>query len=341
MSFTAHTVVSGGASTGTGIAAMLQKMKPTSTAQLVLTLQVKVASALGWDDKDKIAIQLGEGEHHGLLRLKKDPQGSAVMKRLHAGGNGLRGGPYFRLNLGHVELFVDRRENRRWVKFDNVDDGWIEVVLPGWADETSPNRRPRSTALTVSAPPARQTAVRDLAPHLMGDPPKERSALSQRRSGGGVAELTRGQARRRAEQAEVPELEAAEVEAWNRKARAENLLADLMQIFGLTGGEAKVVRELLDGKLKTREALHHAAYGDDPNGGPEIKIIDVFITKVRKKLKVRMVEIATVWGQGYRMDSPMVARVMVLLGDGAPTREDDEAELAAMDEQTSEQGEDA
>ncbi|MER9912667.1 winged helix-turn-helix domain-containing protein [Mesorhizobium sp. M0050] len=38
---------------------------------------------------------------------------------------------------------------------------------------------------------------------------------------------------------------------------------------------------------------------------PELKIIDVFVCKLRKKLKPLGVEIQTVWGQGYRL-LPMV-----------------------------------
>lgn len=46
-----------------------------------------------------------------------------------------------------------------------------------------------------------------------------------------------------------------------------------------------------------------AATSQDVTGNDEreIKIVDVFVCKLRKKLKPLGVEIATAWGQGYRL----------------------------------------
>jgi len=54
------------------------------------------------------------------------------------------------------------------------------------------------------------------------------------------------------------------------------------------------------GRLKTKEQLLHAiaTHSDD---APEIKIIDVYICKIRKKLKGLGFSIDVVWGDGYRL----------------------------------------
>lgn len=329
MSFRVHAVVAASAAAGgTGMAVSLFKTRAKSKASLLVSMKPKTAEQLGWANGDLIAVQLGEAEHHGLIRLRKDPSGTATLKLLKAGGAGKRGGPYFRLGLGVVDAFVDRSEAKRWVSFDTVEDGWLELVLPAWADETSPNKRPRSTALTITQPPMAREGVRDLAPHLMGDPPAGRSALAQKRAGG-VAELSRGEARRRAEQREEPAIASAEAAEWNRKALEGDRLADLSTAFGLSRTEAKYLRELMNGRLCTKERL--LAVGHEAGEELDIKSADVYVHKLRKKLATRLVDVETVRGQGYRMDARNIARVTQLIGTGdEPSREDDEAELAAL-----------
>jgi two-component system, cell cycle response regulator CtrA len=52
----------------------------------------------------------------------------------------------------------------------------------------------------------------------------------------------------------------------------------------------------------TKEQLLKALYGLLPEADmAEIKIIDVFVCKARKKLAATGIEIGTVWGRGYRM----------------------------------------
>lgn len=52
--------------------------------------------------------------------------------------------------------------------------------------------------------------------------------------------------------------------------------------------------------LRTKEQLLKAvtSFVDD---APEIKIVDVFICKIRKKLADLNLNIQTVWGEGYRL----------------------------------------
>jgi len=59
-------------------------------------------------------------------------------------------------------------------------------------------------------------------------------------------------------------------------------------------------------RIISKEALLFALY-QLRQEEPELKIIDVFICKLRKKLKPLGISIDTVWGRGYRM-LPAVAR---------------------------------
>lgn len=54
-------------------------------------------------------------------------------------------------------------------------------------------------------------------------------------------------------------------------------------------------------RVLTKQALLSSLYQLRPDDPPEIKIVDVWICKLRKKLKPLGINIDTVWGQGYRM----------------------------------------
>lgn len=75
----------------------------------------------------------------------------------------------------------------------------------------------------------------------------------------------------------------------------------------LTNSEAQLV-VLLRNKspgYATKQGLMDQMYafrlGDDE---PEIKIIDVYVCKLRKKLALHEITIDTVWGRGYAMSKP-------------------------------------
>ena len=53
------------------------------------------------------------------------------------------------------------------------------------------------------------------------------------------------------------------------------------------------------GKVVTKERMFDHLYCLDPNGGPDPKVIDVMIVKMRKLLEPTDLEIVTVWGRGY------------------------------------------
>lgn len=88
--------------------------------------------------------------------------------------------------------------------------------------------------------------------------------------------------------------------------------------LGLTGHESALVGFLLTREIATKEALLSTMYGHRPDQDePQIKIIDVFVCKARKKLKRFGLEIETVWGHGYRMSPETKQRIAAMLAAAA------------------------
>lgn len=85
----------------------------------------------------------------------------------------------------------------------------------------------------------------------------------------------------------------------------------------LTASEVALLNALSLRKLASKEALHTLMYGNDPDGGPDIKIIDVMICKTRPKIEPWGVYIDTVWGQGYQI-RPASVKIIEALKAGEP-----------------------
>ncbi len=166
------------ASIGTGLKVRLQRSK-TSPAKLVFVASAAVVSKYGWSVDDKLEVMLGEQEHHGLIRVRKNNSvGIAPISKKGGGGK-----EYFTFSLGHQPLYVDRSEASRWCSFIGVD-GWVEITLPAWAKETaSPLRESRIEKPSTPAPrgpQARARAFGNVTASIMGDPDPSRSALAMR-----------------------------------------------------------------------------------------------------------------------------------------------------------------
>lgn len=92
--------------------------------------------------------------------------------------------------------------------------------------------------------------------------------------------------------------------------RLRERIAELEAAFGmdvlppiewrLTMSEARVFGVILKRELASKEAIMVALYGFEERADP--KIADVFVCKIRGKLKPFGVQIRTRWGHGYFMD---------------------------------------
>lgn len=71
--------------------------------------------------------------------------------------------------------------------------------------------------------------------------------------------------------------------------------------WGLTPSEARLFAALTTRDVLTKDAIMTALYSDRPDDDPETKIVDVYVCKIRPKLRPFGIEIATVWGRGYSL----------------------------------------
>ena len=90
-------------------------------------------------------------------------------------------------------------------------------------------------------------------------------------------------------------------------ARRVAYIRSTMKAIHLTGKEYKLLEALAVGKGRTftKETILSALYVPGVEDEPELKIIDVFICKLRKKIAAENGGehyIQTVWGRGYKLD---------------------------------------
>lgn len=71
----------------------------------------------------------------------------------------------------------------------------------------------------------------------------------------------------------------------------------------LTPSEGALLNAILLRNGGSKQQLHAILFGGAIDGGPEIKIIDVFICKLRRKLKPWGIQIETYWGRGYGIEA--------------------------------------
>jgi len=177
MSFRQLEVQTQAAPLNSGIGATLSKRGP-GKARLSITFSEAVVGKANLQ-ANEIIVMLGEGNDHGLLRLryKRDGETGIVLDKKSSPKSE---GHYYKLPLGHIPQFVDRAEPKRWCQWEllggPLSEGLIEIVLPSWADETNPVKRKPET---VRAPISLQ-ATKPHAVPINGDPPAGRSALDKR-----------------------------------------------------------------------------------------------------------------------------------------------------------------
>lgn len=90
------------------------------------------------------------------------------------------------------------------------------------------------------------------------------------------------------------------------------------QRWRLTDKEARLLRALMAAVTITKERLLVAMYDTEPE--VEIKIVDVFVCKLRKKLlNPDKIVIGTMWGAGYTIAVDMKAKIMAAIEADAGT----------------------
>ncbi len=77
----------------------------------------------------------------------------------------------------------------------------------------------------------------------------------------------------------------------------------------LTGAEARIMGALATRDLLTKDAAMAVLYRDFGREEAEVKIVDVFICKIRKKVAPFGIRIETLWGQGYYLTADQRAAV--------------------------------
>lgn len=83
--------------------------------------------------------------------------------------------------------------------------------------------------------------------------------------------------------------------------RASNKEFRIPTSWKLTACEETILRTMLVRDVAAKQTVYHALYGDRIDGGPDPKIIDVWVCKMRPKLKPYGLVIETVWGRGHRL----------------------------------------
>lgn len=115
----------------------------------------------------------------------------------------------------------------------------------------------------------------------------------------------------------ITELEG-EVEEWERQHTDlegadgdEKRLADMRTAFGLSRSEAALLRVLLDRGTIGTVALYQLLYGGRADEGPSIRVLRVFVHKVRRKLADAGFPgaIETRWGMGFTIGADSIRAI--------------------------------
>jgi hypothetical protein len=95
------------------------------------------------------------------------------------------------------------------------------------------------------------------------------------------------------------------------------LLCALGHLFGLTPAESRALVELMRHQHVSRKALHIAS---SPDGNPKssIKVLDVIVHKVRKKLAPHDIKIVNIYGRGFGLADGAHERIRRLVAKHDP-----------------------
>ena len=123
----------------------------------------------------------------------------------------------------------------------------------------------------------------------------------------------------------VAVLERENAELRERIALLENCLFDTgarYDLLGLTIYEARVFGALMKRPILSKDQIFAIVYsGRGDSELPDGKVVDVYVCKIRAKLKRYGIRVETVWGTGYSIQPGMKGCVSQLLkqlgGEGA------------------------
>lgn len=97
----------------------------------------------------------------------------------------------------------------------------------------------------------------------------------------------------------------------------EDLRERIARRLHLTPNESRIMELICRRELASKVGLMAALYDHRSDGGPHDKIIDIFVCKIRRKIKPLGIEIKTRRGQGYFLDGAGKTKVLEICGDGA------------------------
>ena len=242
---------------GTGVTASLTKWSKSPFSTLSIGLNQIAIDQLEWNAKDRIEVQIGTQEHHGMIRLRRMKDGAIQLRAVGRKANAVL------VHLGPLQNFVARREFKQPCMWERIaGEDAIEIVLPSWADETGPAK------VKVALPP----------------PPVDRGAATRAL------------------------LEADEETAHHARSAREQTrtqqITNLCAFFDVTEVQAEMVLCVAVSAQISKKNVHSHLYGDRPDGGPEVKILDVQLSKCRRNLAARSVEISTRTQNYWSMERP-------------------------------------
>lgn len=104
-------------------------------------------------------------------------------------------------------------------------------------------------------------------------------------------------------------------------------ITHLMRAYHVTGSEAALLAGLIRRPEMTRASLHVLIQREGRDEDTDIKIVDVFMCKLRAKLKKHGIFIKTIWGRGYFLEP--AGRKMIMEKLGIPAEDGPEAGAVA------------
>lgn len=312
MPFKLHVVDDSPTAGVSGLSVALKKGKRDAVAKMIVYLTEKVSTEFNWPVGTKLEVHIGTETDHGLLRLRKNAEADGGATVVSAGKGKFAS---IEVSLGFVPGFVDRDEPRQPCKYEDVGDGFVEIVLPSWSDETHPTKpnvalppvvTTREPLVTVKQRPIlgrRMTSV-----PKFGDPPLDRSAL--------VA----GAAKRMEEQKRLQLAAEEGRRASEAASRAGELPIEAKApATKVPSAMVKILARLLDGQVHDLDELYQAM----GSKAASTQIVRTTVSLSKAALRSHGIVLTSISGVGYQLteESIKAARAVV--------REVGMAELAA------------